>query len=311
MKLHRKDFTRQFYKGNIGNLSLALFSYTLQAVPSLAVSFLIQQLVDIASGVDTVFTFGQTIALCGGGVGLFLIGYILEYVSRPRFISRAMSQYKNFVFEKLSKKNISAFSGENTALYISALSNDANTIENDYLAQITTAFVLIIQGAGALAMMLLYSPLLTLISIALMLVPLLTAVATGGRLAKAEERVSQRNASFISTLKDSLAGFSVIKSFQAEIAACKLFAESVKSAEDAKVSRRKIAIILEMLGNISGIIAQIGVFVVGAGLAIAGNGISAGVVMAFVQLMNYLLAPVQTLPQFFASRKASYALMDQ
>lgn len=311
MKLTRKDFTRQFYKGNIGNLCVALFAYTMLAVPILAVSFLIQQLVDIASGVDTVFTFGQTIALCGGGLGLFLIGYILEYVSRPRFICRAMSQYKNFVFEKLSKKNISAFTGENTSLYISALSNDANTIENDYLAQITTAFILIIQGAGALVMMLLYSPLLTLISIALMLIPVLVAVLTGNRLAKAEEQVSQKNAGFVSTLKDALTGFSVIKSFQAEIAVCKLFAESVKNTEDAKVSKRKIATILEMLGNISGIIAQIGVFVVGAGLAIAGKGISAGVVMAFVQLMNYLLAPVQTLPQFFASRKASHALIDK
>ena len=311
MKLTGKDFTRQFYKGNIGNLCIALLAYALMAVPSLGISFLIQQLVDIASGADTFFSFGQVIVLCCGGLGIFLLAYFLEYISRPRFIARAMSQYKNFVFEQLAKKNISAFTGENTSLYISALSNDANTIENDYLSQITTAFVLIVQGAGALVMMLLYSPLLTLISISLMLIPVLVAVLTGNRLAKAEEQVSRKNAGFVSTLKDALTGFSVIKSFQAEIAVCKLFAESVKNAEDAKVGKRKIATVLEMLGSISGIIAQLGVFVVGAGLVLTGKGISAGVVMAFVQLMNYLLAPVQTLPQFFASRKASHALIDK
>ena len=289
MKLHRKDFTRQFYKGNIGNLSLALFSCALIAIVNLSLSFLIQQLVDIAAGADTIFKFGQILAMAIGELGILFISYALEYGSHPCFISRAMSQYKNFVFDQLSKKNISAFSGENTALYISALSNDANTIENDYLAQITTAFVLILQCAGALVLMFLYSPLLSVISIALMLVPLLTAIATGGRLAKAEERVSQRNASFISTLKDSLAGFSVIKSFQAEVAACKLFAESVKNAEDAKIGKRKIGVIFEMLGTVSGVIAQVGIFVVGAGLAIAGKGISAGVVMAFTQMMALLL----------------------
>ena len=311
MKLTRKDFTRQFYKGNIGNLSVDLFSYSLIAVVNLSLSFLMQQLVDIAAGIDTFLSFGQVLAISISLLGILFLSYGMEYCSHPRFISRAMSQYKNFVFEQLSKKNISAFTGENTSLYISALSNDASTIENNYLAEITSAFLMTLQGAGALVLMFLYSPLLSVISIGLMLVPLVTAIATGGRLAKVEEQVSQKNASFVSTLKDSLAGFSVIKSFQAEVAACRLFAESVKNAEDAKISKRKLSTILAMLGTVSSVIAQIGIFLIGTGLALAGKGISAGMVMAFTQMMALLLMPVQSLPSFFASRKASHALIDK
>ncbi len=55
---------------------------------------------------------------------------------------------------------------------------------------------------------------------------------------------------------------------------------------------------------------QFGVFFYGAYLAVSGR-ITAGVVVAFVQLMNYVLAPVQTLPNLFASFKAADGLIDK
>ena len=63
------------------------------------------------------------------GVGLlnFLID-LLPYRLKSRFIAKAMTQYKDQVFSRLSEKSISAFSTENTSRYLSVLNNDIASI---------------------------------------------------------------------------------------------------------------------------------------------------------------------------------------
>lgn len=310
-KQRRKVFTRQFYRGNGLPLVLAVLNCILMSIGNLGLSWLMQQLIDVSTGADTGFTLGQLALLCASLVAGIAVACGLAYISQPQFLSRAMGQYKNYVFAELSKKSISAFSGENSSVYISALSNDANTIETDYLSNIFTLITQIITMCGALALMLFYSPLLTLISALLALLPVAASIFSGSRLADAETVVSKKNTSFMSTLKDSLTGFSVVKSFRAEAAMCRLFAESVKNVEDAKCRKRKISVVIQMLGAMAGVFAQMGVFVIGAWMALTGRGVSAGVVIVFVQLMNYVINPIGEVPQILAKRKAANALIDK
>lgn len=310
-KQNRKRFTRQFFRGNGWNMAVALLQAVMIVGANLLLSWLMQQLIDVSTGVSTAFTLGQLVIIGGICVAIVAAGCGLAYISKPRFLFKAMTQYKNYVFSELSKKNISAFNDENTSLYISALSNDSNSIETDYLKNI---FNLIDNGLfflGGLVMMFYYSPALTLISIALAFLPVLSSILTGNRLATAEATVSKKNESFMSMLKDSLGGFSVIKSFQAEAAICRLFAQNVKAVEDAKRHKLKISVIIQMFSSIAGIIAQFGVFMVGAYMAVSGKGISGGVVIVFVQLMNYVLSPIRDVPQILASRKAANSLIDK
>lgn len=309
-KLRRK-YTRQFYRGNGGYLFLALMYTIIFAVGQLYISWLMQQLIDTATGTSSDFTLIQISYFIILGLGIWILCSALEYISKPKFISKAMQQYKDFVFEELSKKSISAFSGENTSIYLSALSNDAISIETGYLENIVNLICEVLLFIGALSMMFWYSPVLTVVSIAVSFLPVLSSILAGNRMADAETVVSQRNDSFMATLKDSLSGFSVIKSFRAEKAICQQFAQDVKAVADAKCRRDRITILIHSLGRITSIIAQFGVFFVGAWLAYTGRGTSAGVVIAFVQMMNYVLNPINSIPKILAKRKAAFALIDK
>lgn len=75
------------------------------------------------------------VRICGAFVLLCVTLFLHKYFSEPRFIERAMRQYKDFAFQKLTQKSISSFRDEGTATYLSALTNDAASIESDYLAQ--------------------------------------------------------------------------------------------------------------------------------------------------------------------------------
>lgn len=306
-----RPFTRQFYRGNGGYFALAMVQTVLGTAAQLMISWLLQQIIDLITGANTNFTLGELALLAAGCLLLILIAYATAYFSKPKFIAKAVGQYKTYAFERLSRKGISAFSSENSSLYISALSNDASTIENGYLNNL---FLLIDNVAifiGALALMFWYSPALTLVSVGLTVLPLAAAVLTGNLMAKAEKDVSDRNEDYMSTLRDSLMGFSVIKSFRAEAQICRIYIEKVRAVSGAKCLRRKMELIVEMLATSASLVVQFGVFLVGAYLALTGSGISAGSVLVFVQLLNYVVNPIGTIPKCLAERKAAQALMEK
>lgn len=306
----RKQYTRQFYKGNCLYIIIGIIQSVILAISQLYLAWLMQELVDTATGASTTYTLGQVLLFGLVCIGLFVLTSALDYVSKPKFKAKAMQQYKNKVFEDLSRKNISAFTGENTSLYLSALTNDASTIEN-YLNNIFILVFFILEFFGALALMFWYSPALTGISIASALLPVAASLLAGNRLAKAEEAVSNQNEAFMASLKDSLSGFSVIKSFRAEIAICRQFAADVKAVANAKCRRDRIDIIINGMGSLAGVGAQFTVFFAGAWLALSGRGASAGMIMAFVQMMNYVISPIASVPQILALRKSAYALVDK
>lgn len=311
MKTSIRPFTKQFYRGNRWPLILTLLQTVLSTGTALMVSWLIQQIVDLTTGQNTLFSFRQLLLLSLGCLGLDLCAYGLIYLSKPRFMSQAMAQYKEYAFERLCRKGIGAFSGENTGLYVSALSNDAASIENNYLANL---FVIVDSAAlfaGALALMFYYSPLLTLISIGLSLLPLAASICTGNLAAGAEKKVSDRNEAYLSTLKDSLMGFSVIKSFRAEARMCRILAQKIREVAQASCKRRKLRILVQMLSSVSGTIVQFGVFLIGAYLALNGAALSAGSVLVFVQLLNFVINPIAAIPQALSERKAARALIQK
>lgn len=309
VKADIRPYTRQFYEGNRFCFALALVQTVLITGANLIISWLIQQILDLVAGEEIAFTLSGLTGialLCTAGIGL---AFVCAYFSKPRFIARAIGQYKNYVYRQLSQKSISAFSGENTSFYISALSNDAAVIENNYLSNIFAMIDQSLMFIAALVMMFCYSPLLTVVSVGLSLLPIAVSLLAGNRVAEAEKKVSDLNESYMSTLKDSLVGFSVVKSFRAELQMCRIFAESVRQVSFAKEKRKKISIIIQMFSAIAGVIVQIGVFLVGAFLALSGKGVTVGTVLVFVQLLNYVLNPIAQIPAYLAEYKAAKALI--
>ena len=243
-------------------------------------------------------------------VGMILLCYVLEHLGRPRFISRGMAQYREYACERLSKKSIAAFSRENTSTYISALTNDASSIENGYLASTFLIADQLVLGIGALVMMCLYSPLLTGLSIAIALLPLAAAIVSGGLVAGAETQLSDANERYTATVRDSLAGFPVIKAFRAEKEMLALYRRQVQGLAAAVCHSRRMGVLVEMLSMTAGVILQIGISLIGVYLVLSGHdGLTAGTVLIFVQLLNYVIQPLGVIPQELAKRTAGKALI--
>ncbi len=312
IRKRRWEYVRQFFTGNTAAFSVSVLSTVICVGANLMIAWLMQIMIDMATEADTTYTLKQIVVLCAVCMVFFAFGFFLSYHSKPKFIAKAIGQYKEYAFRKISQKGIAAFSKENSAFYISALSNDANTIEMEVLCNLFNILIDdVLLFFGAFILMLWYSPLLTGIGVVLSLLPVLVSLMAGNRVAEAEKVVSEKNEAYISSLNDSLMGFAVVKSFKAEAAMCRMFAERMREVSDAKTMRRKISVIVQSLAVLAGTIAQFGVFIIGIALALNGHAVSAGALIAFVNLMNYVVNPISSVPQFVAQCKASFALIDK
>ena len=306
-----KQLRSQFFYKNIPIFCLAVFAALAAGSLNLILSWIIQQLMDTAAGKSGALSFRALLLISAGFVLLCAGLSLLNYASQPRFLERAMQQYKDFAFKKLIGKSISSFRDESAAGYLSALTNDAASIETNYLAQMLAMITKAVTFIGALLLMCRYSLLMTAIAAGLTVLPLIASLLTGNRLQAVESRVSERNGEFTAALSDCLAGFTVVKNFKAEREIFHLFAQSNKALEHEKFTGRRIKTLVGMIGAVTGIFAQLGVFIAGVYLSMKGGSMTPGAVVLFVNLMNFIISPIAELPGLLACRKAALGLVDK
>ena len=307
----RRPFVKELYRKNKFNLLMTVLAALLTAASSLVTSWTIKGISDLISG-EADIGLGTLLLVAAIGFAMLVLAWVLDRTFLSAFRARAMRQYRKYAFDRLLEKGIQAFSGENSARYLSALSNDANAIEQDYLRMLQNVIEVGITFVGALGLMLWYSPLLTLVAIGFSLVPVIVSVVLGDKAAVAEKDVSDKKERYTGMLKDVLSGFSVIKSFKAERNISGIHDERNDSVAKAVMTREKVRLHVNYASGIAGGVLQFGVFFVAAALALSGRaGITAGTAIVFVQLLNYVLAPIQVFPTYYAGRKSAFGLIDK
>lgn len=304
-------YTSLFYRRNKFLFGLALAVGLATTALNLGITWVMQQMIDTVSKAPDALPV-QTLAVYTASILLLIVLFkVVTYFTKPQFMQRAMLQYKDFVFRRLTKKSISAFKQESVSHYLSFFSNDTNFIETNYLEaqfQIAPALLLTV---GSVCMMLAYSPVMTLVALCFCSLPALVAILTSSRLESAEKQVSDSNADFIASLKDCLSGFAVIKSFQAEGSMSDIAYKSNQTVEAAKCRKRKLDTILYTLGAIASCAAQLGTCLVGCILVLNGFALTPGKLMAYLDLTGLFISEVNQLPALIANRKAALGLIQK
>ena len=302
-----KDYFRSFYKGNKLLFALIMLLMPLIGIAYLYITVLIGKLIDVITD-GTVSDLLKIALLALMTIVSYFVFGVLQGRLKARFIQKAVKNYRNFCYGKITSKAISAFSKENTGRYLSVLTNDITAIEEKYLTNIFDVVFDILIFIGTIILLLSYSPVLTGVSIVLCVIPLVVAISMGGRMAKNEKMVSEQNEIFVASLQDLLRGFSVIKSFKAESRIKIVFSNENDELESKKFQRRWYERLMHISSVSASIFMQLGLFGIAAYLAIRGN-ITIGTVLVFVNGANYLINPIAELPQLFAGIKSAKALV--
>lgn len=298
-----------FFEGNRLPFALALVFSLLSAGCNLFVSWLLGAVVDAVTSANWQALY-RTGFLILAGFPLIFGSSTLMALTKAHFIHRGLRQYKDRAFSRLTRKSIAEFTTENTGTYLSALTNDASSVETNYLNAVVLMVYWALMFCMTLAMMLWYNPLLTLIVIGLSTLPIVVSVLMGKGLSKRERTVSDGNEAFTARLKDLLGGFAVIKSFKAEKRTEGIFCAENAQLEQTKEKRRRYAGVLNATADMAGGMVQFGIFFIAAVFALRGS-ITVGTVLIFVNLCNFINQPIQNIPEQWANCRAALALVDK
>ena len=74
IRKRRRSFTRQFYKGNTSAFLVAVLETIILVGANLMISWLMQKLIDVTTGMETAFTLVQVTGLCVAGIAIFAFG---------------------------------------------------------------------------------------------------------------------------------------------------------------------------------------------------------------------------------------------
>ena len=103
----------------------------------------------------------------------------------------------------------------------------------------------------------------------------------------------------------------VIKSFQAEKEIQERFALDNNKIENIKYIRRYAEENVNLLSTAASVIMRLGVFMIGAWMSVSGTDVTPGVVLVFLQLVTFVISPIERIPPRLANRKAAIAIMDK
>ncbi|MBU3186410.1 ABC transporter ATP-binding protein [Clostridium estertheticum] len=273
-----------------GLLSVNIFIIILTAVANVYLAFILKSIVDIGTnGTVSELKTALVFSLCYV-VATFAIGYTRKFLE-ALYIKKMLIALKNDVFSKILGQNLKSFNEENSAKYISLITNDINIVEQDYfinILQIIYNAVSFLIATFAIIKMNVY---ITIGVFVVGAVTIIIPMVFGKKLGKNKNIYSDNLGIFTTKVKDMFSGFEVIKSFNIEDKIQDEYKISNYRVENSKYKYLLLSAFVDGLSEIGGFLMFFTTIGLGTYFVIKGE-LTVGAMIATVQLMNNIVGPL-------------------
>ena len=284
------------------SLIISVIMVIAAAIITIALAFVFKNLIDVTK-LNNINKFYSTAIFSF----IFIIfGSIINYLSRIAkylYIKKTMVYLKNDVFNKIINKNIADFTSDNSASYISIITNDLKMIEESYfenIFQLISSFTLFILSIMSLFIL---SYKIAIILIILSILTVIIPQIFQNKLSKKKKIYSDSLSDFTIKIRDIFTGFEVIKSFKIEN---KIFNEYSKINNSVESNKYKFNILnsyINLVAEVIGGLMFISIFIIGSYLTLKGE-ITLGIMVACIQLTNNVVNPVYMCIQYISDIKS-------
>ncbi|MBC5627687.1 ABC transporter ATP-binding protein [Clostridium sp. NSJ-6] len=260
------------------------------AIMQVLIALIIQQIVDTAMNKDV----NGFIDMIIFSIIFFMIMGINDYLNKTTqfiYIKKTLTDFKEDIFRGILRKNYKDFNSENTAEYISQLTNDINMVETKYLVPYLEMIGDVVIFVGTTALLLWINPWVTLVVCATSALLFLIPAILGAPTAKRQDDVSKQNSIFTTRIKDIFSGYEVIKSYNIVDNMTEEFLDENSTVENLKFKSNHIQGISQALSMFLGVMSQISTIALGGYFLIKGQ-LTVGTLFAVVQLANGICWPI-------------------
>ncbi len=234
-----------------------------------------------------------TQAILIGAIVIFIYAS-LNFISlrlRNKLVRQIMSRYKNKVFKSILDRDYREFSKEKSGKFISILTENMKKIEQDYLHQYFNISKNISLMIFSLVAMFIGNWFLTLLVIIASIIPMMISGFIGQKLASLQNSSMIADQKYLAKVKDILAGFLVIKSFNVKEAIRQDYKNESEKLDEIYFIKGKFDVLSNVISQLSGMIVFLVAFGGGMYLVFGGHT-TIGSVTAIVQLVNFVVMPL-------------------
>lgn len=282
MKQLIKNHQKAFYTFMIFNILVPL--------TNIAFAYSIKGIID--SGMSQNEVALTQAVLVGASVIFIYAG--LNFISlrlRNKLVRQIMSRYKNKVFQSILDSDYREFSKEKSGKFISVLTENMKKIEQDYLHQYFNISKNLSLMIFSLLAMFIGNWFLTLLVIIASIIPMMISGFIGQKSASLQKRAMIADQKYLAKVKDILAGFLVIKSFNVKEDICEDYSHESEKFDEINFIKGKFDVLAYVISQLSGMIVFLVAF--GGGMYLVFNGYTTiGSVTAIVQLVNFVVMPL-------------------
>ena len=282
MKQLIKNYQKAFYAFMIFNILVPL--------SNIAFAYSIKDIIDSGMSKNRV-ALTQSVLV---GVVVIFIYAILNFISlrfRNKLVRQIMSSYKNKVFQSILDRDYREFSKEKSGKFISILTENMKKIEQDYLHQYFNISKNISLMIFSLVAMFIGNWFLTLLVIIASIIPMMISGFIGQKSASLQNSSMIADQKYLAKVKDILAGFLVIKSFNVKDAIRQDYKNESEKLDEIYFIKGKFDVLSNVISQLSGMIVFLVAFGGGMYLVFGGHT-TIGSVTAIVQLVNFVVMPL-------------------
>ena len=234
-----------------------------------------------------------TQAILIGAIVIFIYAS-LNFISlrlRNKLVRQIMSRYKNKVFKSILDRDYREFSKEKSGKFISILTENMKKIEQDYLHQYFNISKNISLMIFSLVAMFIGNWFLTLLVIIASIIPMMISGFIGQKSTSLQNSSMIADQKYLAKVKDILAGFLVIKSFNVKEAIRQDYKNESEKLDEIYFIKGKFDVLSNVISQLSGMIVFLVAFGGGMYLVFGGHT-TIGSVTAIVQLVNFVVMPL-------------------
>ena len=300
MKQLIKNHQKAFYAFMIFNILVPL--------TNIAFAYSIKGIID--SGMSQNEDALTQAVLVGASVIFIYAG--LNFISlrlKNRLVRQIMSRYKNKVFQSILDRDYRDFSKEKSGKFISVLTENMKKIEQDYLHQYFNISKNLSLMIFSLLAMFIGNWYLTLLVIIASIIPMMISGFIGQKSAYLQKSAMIADQKYLAKVKDILAGFLVIKSFNVKEAIRQDYRNESEKLDEIYFMKGKFDVLAKVISQLSGMIVFLVAF--GGGMYLVFNGhTTIGSVTAIVQLVNFVVMPLNEVGMGISKFREGQATLD-
>lgn len=243
---------------------------------------------------------------------IFFIAFLfyVYLVCSKKLIRRILFELREAIFVGVMKQDMKTYYGKNTSEYLSALTNDLNLLEENWMKPMLAICENVGMFITTVGLLMYYSPWITLTIFITSAIAFLVPSVLGKYLSKRQNLLSAELAVFINHVKNVLSGYDVILSFN-------MFPQIQRNFKtyNEQVSKRKydsdhFKVLNDTIGQSLGITIQIVTSCLSAYLVLKGE-ISIGALAAILQLCSRFVTPLMSIMNSMSLMKSMKGIVSK